>query len=461
MRNSYKQIFYVYFRNPSFILLSLIFLLTAGGSKLLYMLGLSFFAEEISTILFVVTLWLTFHMGLLIKRQFANHRASLLPGYRKPHLYCAMVLYIIFILIAFLWDYGLKPVIPIGPQGMQGAYASCLLIALCITYVGYLSIGRTLLYAYFVLLILATQLMNIISLLESAHYLKYLIVSLSFLFILMFRKRLLQLKEEDFEYGYLFSWPPHRNIYNQLKANEFGAGIFNSVKKILHVKDKNISIPKYSKERNIFVRAYHWDYTEHADIKIVIVTIILMVPIFFMFIKTQPSVEGFFRNAYSNFLLLAITPVVAAIGSHYKRLAYWGYDLLKPVKKNEYIKERGLILLAHLFLYWIVFCVCFAVVPSIIYQPEVFALQKFWGFIISTGIFSFMVFNWLSFLSCKSSLRVVIFNGIILSSIVLFQFYLAPKFSFGTIISISIVCLSLGFIFLKKAYYLWCQKEFI
>lgn len=52
---------------------------------------------------------------------------------------------------------------------------------------------------------------------------------------------------------------------------------------------------------------------------------------------------------------LAVTPVAAVIGSHYKRLAYWGYDLLKPVKKNKYIKERGIMLLKHLFLYWIVF----------------------------------------------------------------------------------------------------------
>ena len=46
-----------------------------------YMLG-----DELLSFVFILGLWLMFTFGLLIKKQFANERASLLPGYRGAHI---------------------------------------------------------------------------------------------------------------------------------------------------------------------------------------------------------------------------------------------------------------------------------------------------------------------------------------------------------------------------------------
>ena len=459
--NRYKQTFLLYFRNPSFALLAGIFLLSAIISKTLYMVNQSFFAEEISIVLFVVTFWLTFHFGILIKKQFANHRALLVPKYRSPHLNCVFILYILFIIIGCLWEYGLKPRIEIGPEGLYGGYISCLLIALCVTYLGYLSIGKILIYAYGILLMASYQALNLIALFETQPLLKYAIAIVCILFVMIFRKRLLNLKEDHFEYGYLFSWPPKHYISSQLRANQYIDNFFSPIKRLFRIKDKILSIPKYPRQKNILERAYHWDYIEHKDIKVIWLIFLLITPIYLLFSKNHPAVEGFFKNVYSNFFLLSVTPVLVTIGEHYKKMAYWGYDLLKPISKVQYIKERGVLLFISLFLYWSLFSICFAFLPSIIYKPDVFVLKKFWGFMLLTWSFSFMLLSWIIWLSSKSNTRVFILNGIILGSITLFQFYLAPKSTIGMIVIANTIYLLMGATLLKFGFQAWSKKEFI
>ncbi len=236
--------------------------------------------------------------------------------------------------------------------------------------------------------------------------------------------------------------------------------LFSPVKSLFRIKERVSSIPNYPREKGLLIRAKHWNYTEAVDIRWVCLLLIFASPVYVLIMKSQPTIEGFFRNAYSNFLLLAITPVLVTVGSNYKKLGYWGYDLLKPIKKNQYMKERGIILIVHLLFYWLIFSLCFAILPSFVFQPEVFDEKKYWGFMLLTGTFAFLVLSWLALLSCSSKSKVVIINGIFLSNIILFQFYFSSRFNFEAIIWLNVICVVAGLVLLSKAYSAWCQKEF-
>lgn len=454
--NKYRQILNLYLQNTNFMILAGVLLISALASKASYITRKAGYAEDSFTILFVVTLWLVFYLGLLIKRQFANHRASLLPGYRKPHLLGVIFISSIFLMAAVAWNHGLRLLFEITPDGIQGIYAVCFFVALLITYLGYLSVGRIFMYAYVVGLLLAINGTNIIAAFESLSYLKYCVWAASGVCIVLFVNRLLELKESDFEYHYLLSWPPKNYFVNQLKSEQW----VNPIKKLFKIKEGTITIPPYPKERNIFARAFHWDYTDHASIKIVGVLIVMATPIYLLFMQNNPMVADFFENVYSNFLLLSVTPVFVTLGSHYKKLAYWGHDLLRPVTREQYMLERGIVLLIHLVVYWFIFIVSFALLPNIIFHPEVFKSVKFLGFLTLTWNFSLLITAWLAWLSCSLSSKVILFNGLILGQLVLFQFYFSATLSLQWIMWSNVVCLCATILFFKNAYLAWCQKEF-
>lgn len=452
-----KQILSLYWHNSNFMLLTGILLFSAVVSKSLYIFQSPLFAEDFSTLLFVVTLWAAFYFGLLIKRQFANQRASLLPGYRRPHLVCLVLIYLFFVLAAMVWAHGLRPLFEISKPGLQGIYVSCFLASLLIIYLGYLSIGRVFIYSYVLGLVMAVNVSNIIAVFEAFPYLKYIVAILSGGFILFFMNRLAALNERHFEYHYLLSWPPKHYFLNQIKAEQ----MVLPLKRFLMIKENPVSIPPYPRQAGLFSRAFHWDYAEHADIKIIGMLIVLATPLYLLFIKSHPAFADFFKNAYSNFLLLSITPVLVVIGSHYKKLAYGGYDLIKPVTRPQYIKERGIVLTVHLFVYWFIFAVCFALLPNVLFKPDIYQSAQFWGFIALTGNFAFLVTAWLSWLSCSADSKMVIINGIILMTITIFQFYYAAGLSLAVLILNNAACLCGSILLFRNAYLAWCQKEFI
>jgi len=459
MKQTLPQIFQLYFRNPSFRILSIIFFLSALISKWLYLAHQTWWAEDVTTVLFIVTLWLTFYMGLIVKRQLANHRASLLPGYRRQHMMCFFVLYLIYVLVIMLWRDGLRPMIEITEHAQQGILAACLLAALGVTWIGYLSMGRIFIYFYAGILIMAKQTLYLLDIFEQAVYLKYILSAGSLLLVVGLAVRLTRLKEDHFEYGYLLAWPPRKYIVDQVKASQSISNIFDPWLKIFRVK-RAPAIPPYPRDANLFVRSRHWDYVDRMSIVSILFWMTVAAPLYMLFIQ-RPEMEKFFRNVYTNFLLLTMTPVLVALGSQYKRITYWGYDLLKPVKKESYVKERGVVVLRTLFSYWIVFIVCLVLIPNYVFKPEVLHTLKFWAFFLLTGTFSFLTLTWIAYLGCESDSKRVVIHGIILASLVLIYFSLMPAFSILEMVMSNVVCLTGGVILTKLAYRGWCEQEFV
>ncbi|MBP6344251.1 MAG: hypothetical protein KA403_09960 [Candidatus Omnitrophica bacterium] len=452
-----RQIVSLYLSNPTFLVLGVFFVISMVASKVLFHSGYVYYADETFSILFVASLWLAFYFGMMVKRQFANHRASLLPNYRRAHIRTGILIYLALILGGYIWMFGYRSVVETTAQGLWGIYVTCLLIALVITWLGYLSMARTLIYAYVFLLIFANQSMNVIELLSGTDYLAGVLAAVFFVSVFFFIKRLSQVKEDDFEYDYMFSWPPRSLIINQLRASETITGALSTW---IPTKGKaNLPIPQYPRRSNIFARAYHWDYTEHADFKVIWTLMLLAVPLVLLMNKNIGS-DGFTADVYSNFLLLSFSPVLITVASHYRRMAYWGYDILKPVDKKDYMRQQGVVIFTSLVLYWTLFAVCFALIPSIMNKPDVFAAWQFWLYLLYTLNFSFMVLCWLALLSCTANPIFVIMQGILLTCAALFLLYCMPGFSADQMIANNIVCLTAGLFFCRRAYLAWCEKEF-
>lgn len=462
MKNPYQQILWLYVRNQGFVFSLGIFLLTAFLSKTFQQIGNGYYAEEFFTLLFVSSLWLVFHLGILLKRQFSSHRASLLPKYRAAHILVAFASYFLFMLVVYLWMFWPTPASRFFETGLGGIYWTCALLTLLIIYLGYLSIGRILLYAYMVVLIFAGYSFDILSVFNRNAYSfqQFFPVGLG-LFLFLFARRLFFIKEESVEYGYIFSWPPRSFIIGQLKASERISHMINPLANLLRTKKQITEIPPYPRTRNIFSRAYHWNYTEYTDFKVIWVLILLLASLFLFIVSKQPGLQSFNKDVYSNFLLLTMSPVLVAMGTNYKRIAYAAYDFLKPVNKQEYMKEQAIILCTKLFLYWLLLTVSFAILPNIIFHPELFSTRKFWAYLALTANVSFIVLCWAALLSCVLNPIRVIANGFILSLIVMFYFYSVPRFSFAQMLFHNVICMAGAVFLLSKAYQLWCEKEFL
>ncbi len=456
----FKYIILLYLRNPGFVFLSLVFILSLVASKILFHNGLKFYAEEILNLLFIVTLWLAFHLGILIKRQLATHRSHLLPRYKGRHMMIISLLYLFFILLIYFWEMGLRLNFVTTPQGYYGVYAVCFLVAAASTYLGYLSVGRILLYAYSFLLLASTQAMVIIDYLNQAQYFNFVLTISGILFILFLRYRWFHLKEEHFEYNYLLSWPPADLIQNQLKAERTFDKFLKSLRAIFGIKENTSPIPPYPHTRNIFLRAQHWDYTEQADFKVIFGLIVLMTPIYLLLTKNSTVFPNFYSNCYANFLLLAGAPVLVTLGVSYKNISSLGYDLLKPIKREQYILERGLVMFFYLVLYWSLISICFAIIPGLFYYSQELLTKKFLAYLVLTGASACLIFGWLAYLSCITQVGVLIINGIFLGTINLFEFYALPDLPWEGILILILLTFIGSLLLMRKAYVAWCEKEF-
>lgn len=460
MKKTFKHIWSLYLHNPSFLILSGIFLMSALISKLLYHGGYLFYAEEVFNMLFVVSLWAAFYLGMIIKQQLASHRASLMPHYRGAHILIAAAIYLGMMAVGYFWMFAYQPVLNIAPVGLWGIYFTCILIALIITYLGYLSIARVLIYAYLVLVIFSNQAFNVIALLNNSLYLALFTAAACALFAGVFVLRLNRVKEDSFEYHHIFAWPPRRLIVNQIRASQSVSDAVSPIFRLLASPKKTYIIPRYNTKTDIFSRAYHWGHTENTDLKMIWMLILLAAPFILMLVNRQSALESFGRQVYSNFLLLSISPVLITIGANYRRIAYWGYDILKPVDRRQYMLQQGIVSMTNLLMYWALFAVCFAVLPNIFSQPEIFATKKYWAYLFLTGIFAAVVLCWLAGLSCAKSPAAVITQGLVFGLTALIGFYCVEVFSFEQLMIANAVLLALSLIFGRKAYEAWCDNEF-
>lgn len=450
----YRQIASLYFRNPSFLVLAWIFFVSLVISRLSLRMKLYDWAEDTFELLFVVSIWLSFELGVLIKRQFANFRASLFPRYRVPHISVAGILAAILVILIVLWRKGIY--VPfISRQEYVGISLFCLLMYLVIIFVAYLSISRFVFIGYSLVLVAAAQSDAIISFLGSSPVVSKTVLLIMLMLIGYFLKRLLALREDHFEYPFILSWP-RGDLFGRSPASD-GLNRW-----MILINEKFFAcqpIKAYPRDKGALVRALHWEQLNRGDFLGIFFLLMLLTPIYLWYVKTFSGPEAFYLKPYSNFLIFSVAPVLAAVCMNYRRMAYWIFDLIKPVDKKEFIRERAITYGLYSGVSWLLFCLYFAVIPNIWLKTTIWQTSKFWLYLLLTGCYSFMTMAWMAYLAALTETRRVILSGIILCVVTQAEFMLMP---YGTINvlwwNILLVIILAGFL-TRLAFRRWCEVE--
>lgn len=459
MMNKLKNVILLYVHNTGFKLLTLILIFCAFESKWLYHQR-NILAEDVFSLLFVICIWFLFHIGLMIKSQFAHARASLLPGYRKVHLVGILSVAIFFVVILWMWTRGFQYQALVSFHGLIGVYLVTVLVGIILLILGYLSIGKLLLYAYVFLLAISIQTERIIWTLDNVPYLNSIICIIIGLMIVIFARRLLTLKEECAEYSYMISWPSKKVIVNQMK--KFSSFSFFDLPVLCLLKSKvkqDLRMGPYPATSNILLRALHWEKGQNTHWGMLCLQLGVMMGIYIGLLKTTNIFQVLPTKIYLNFLLFTITPVVLTLGSQYKQMLYWSYDLLKPVSRTQFIMEKAVMFLVQLFGFWIFISVIFGYLPVKILAP--FLLDgKLAFYLLLTFIFSFFTLAVIAFLSVIEKSWMVIILGFVYIQVALVLSVFIVLLTIKQLLLCSLIFLVVGGILSYLAYGKWINKEF-
>ena len=461
MNNRYYQIFLLYYRYLPYRILATSLLLTALLSRLSLEHRLVAVADDFFTFFVVVSVWLAFTSGVLLKRQMAHFRASLLPHYRVPHILVPYGFFALFVMVFCYWLVSLYPVIIIKPAAIWAVFVLCALMVSGVIWVGYLSINLLVYLSYFLMLGVSWQAYNLVVFLTENAVWQSILGWGSVGLMLVLARRLMTLKEESFEYGYVMIWPQKDFLHNQIKAGELYTRSVRSLRKRLGIETVVNPLPDYPRRAALWRRAFHWHRIDFAELKSVWVVLLALTPVYMIYISRFSLLHGFFKDPYNNFLLYTVAPVLLVLCANHRNMTTWGYDMLKPVRKGDFIKEQGVVLAGGLGLYWFLFVFYLVLIPQLLLKPEALALTRFWGYLLLTGSFALLTLSWVIFMSCYSSRPwFVLIHGGILCMLAQFIFMVAGRFSGMISLGASLVCWMGIYFFLKTSYQKWCEAEF-
>ncbi len=455
MKSPFLNIAQLYWRNLGFRLLLITFVLSAAVSKIAYHIGFLLYSEEFFNLMFVVMLWLAFHLGIMVKRQFTSYQVSIFPQYRTYHLASIVGIYVLMICLLVIWGHGITLDLPWLPHAsMAGVWGSCLLASLIVVGIGYFSIGRIVLYGYCVLLVLSAFGAQITDIYKEFP----ILISLPFAAwatgLSVFFWRLWTLNEEDFEYHYLLSWPPRSGLGwpgrsdrpengRAQKVRRFGTG------------------HKYFSKTDVISRIRHWKMAEGQSPKLVWSMAWAVLVIYALTILRVDWMGDWLKNIYGNFLIFVMTPLVMVTVGYYKRLIFWGYDIVRPVSRRQYISDHIVSVYAEALWYWILTVAVLGVIPSVFFHFEQHAPLQFMGFLILSGSLLFLTLAVLISLVATENTFSFIVNAGLLSGIVAVLFGVSADMTLKSYVLCCWACLASGLIFIKRGYHAWCEKEYV
>ncbi len=493
MMEKFKQIFLLYLREPGFMILSLLGFLSLSALQTLIFwgieknawrdvqlnLGLShkrileillnkyLLGEDLLSLSFILGLWLMFTLGILIKKQFANERASLLPGYRALHLTAALLIFILIVSVTFIMS---KSALILSQFfflhslhisiSLASIYLVVLIMALMMLYLGYFSMAYIVVFGYLALAFMGQNIVTITQML-SLHPVTFY-TSLTFVIIaaFIFFHRLLILKSEHIEYPFLLTWPPQKTIRNQ-QALENRISLFKAhCLKIVGWTPVERSLTAYYQKQGRWARAHHWGYAWESRTSSLLLFALLASPLYIIFLKSFAAEFLLTPKIESNFLLFAGAPVLLAIITHYKSMIFWDYELLKPVTRQDFFQQQGIKFYRDLIAYWLIIAVYFAFIPEGLRGAEQFNQSHFWAFLFLTFTFSLLSLGWLGTLSALRNERAVILSGFVLCVLFMVEFLNAGLMTTAEIVMNALLCLLLAGLFLKLAFKKWMNKEF-
>jgi hypothetical protein len=442
-------ILYLYWRRKSIVVLSCVLLLGIVGSVAADRdIRLWWLAEDFWILLFTMSLWLAFAIGMAIKEQFAGMQAAILPDFRRPHLLAAGLVVALFALALVAWAVWGNP---FGVKDFLKPFISLAVFAyLLIIIVGYISHQMLVFATYLFFLFAASQAGVVMDLLRGHALAREFFWFLSLAVGIAFGWRLWNLRPGCFEYPLRFT--PEKKDF-AFRGQRLGKSFFKGS----HAPERPLEA-YYPK--SFIARAFHWEWPAQENRGVVPILLFIVTPLYIAYLEFFSAQEGFLYRPYSNFLLFAAAPTLMVVMHNYRKVFYWAQELLKPVSRTAFLKERGLVLCFQLLVRWLVLIFYFSVLPLLIARQGLVFDKKFWAYVLLTGVFSFLTFAWTVYMAAIKDERWVLAHGILLCVWVEVEILAVELVSARGMVIHLVVALVCAAMLTQRAFCLWKEKEF-
>lgn len=454
MKRPCLSVLAAYWHNPIFRYLGIVTAASAVASRILIHFCVWIYANDFFSVLFVMTLWLLFQLGILLKIQTVHYAAGILPGYRRRQAAVFLFLYVSLIVMAVWWWQGQNLRLPwLTEITMKSAWLICLLVSLLVAAAGYFSHWRVLLYGYCALLLASGFSMPILDEIQRQGGMLALLAGAWGLGVAALLLRLLSVREESWEYGHVLSWPPLVPLIT--------AHAHYRPRRLRGSGQRPPSVPKYPQDRPWFRRVGHWEQYagRDPDLSGAMAWVILMV--YALFGLKVDWMREWLLAVEENFLVFVFTPLVIMVVSQYQRLAFWGYDLVRPVGRRRYFHDQGILAARALLVYWFLTVIYFGYLPQLIVKDPGLDMGRLAGFFVLSGaVLVFLTAVLVRLAAQDSPLRTVVSGGI--AAVIVSAFYkMAPDLTVTNYYFGTLACLISGLIIINQAYHAWCRKEFV
>ena len=291
-------------------------------------------------------------LGAHLKQQLATHEASLVPGYRTPHLIIAALLFLVPILCAIV-------VAPVVGGSVPGHAAVFLMICLVMFQASADSnglAGLLVLLVYLPMLVpqlriamaqvLAGQMPGLTSCLLSAEVAGG---------VLLFH-RLANLTEDDPSYGNVMPmnvWDMRaaevrrRNRAQLQKSPRMILSLIEPESKRL---DQLTAIPATTRRQRVALLAMGGDWPVHLPSTLFMVLLLESVPLLLPYLSPHVSAirtESQFANALSWPIMLSMMTAWIHWLPQSQRLSRLGYESLRPSTRQDWVLENGLAIILN------------------------------------------------------------------------------------------------------------------
>ncbi|MEI7999414.1 MAG: hypothetical protein WCH62_07920 [Candidatus Omnitrophota bacterium] len=431
----------LYQYHPVVFMLAISLITLMVAVKIFMSFGNYFMVEELMTLWLIVWMSLAFQIGIIVKRQVTTPWAHLLPGYRWSHASVVCCIFVVITALTLPWLTSLFGFI--SPLVAKIALTKlCIGTFLVTMVVAYISIRIMVLVSYALLLMAASHVMDILDIFLRVPFLSTVVTIGIGVLMIIFLWRILNLKEEDFEYSFLLSWP----VY---KSSE---GVAASHKSVPYQKSK---ISAFYKMGNSFQKAMHWVRLESEDIGNLGAVLLVAVAIFEFYIVKFAPVGGFYTRPYANFFLFVMLPVFISLCFNYRMFSFKDWAVMLPIVRLQLAKQWGILMAVSFLSSWILVCVLFAIAPDLILNLGILKSFKIWEYLVFTGVFGLMTLGVLAYVAQLENSRKVIVYIFLYGVYVSAEYMLVAWYDERTILAHMLLASAIGVWFCKKAYDQW------
>ena len=210
MKASVCEIAWLYMREKTLRALAVFFfgsvLLTSNPGVLVQMCASRAFMTAFQSAIIMLGLWMTFLIGIILKRQLASYRASLLPGYRQAHALVFAFILGALVMTGLVWSSYLALLFHVGFDDHLAVVAAAIFVSVISIVLGYLSVAWLVFFSFIIFCLFSDPVYMAVGGALGFTPSNILTIVIAAIVLAVFFKRFWDVMEESWEYPYLFSW---------------------------------------------------------------------------------------------------------------------------------------------------------------------------------------------------------------------------------------------------------------